>query len=142
MPSGIMRTFARKIPAADATGMLVANRINYLVSSSPTMFIDKRFKQFILPLKIKLLRMRGFRVTAQCRDLANHRLIFPCGIISLSAQLLQGSALVLLEPPVEGVVLGTWLHFLFRCRLSGEQRSHGIGIILGLSRPIGIIADP
>ena len=93
------------------------------------MFIDKRFKQFILPLKIKLLRMRGFRVTAQCRDLANHRLI-------------QGSALVLLEPPVEGVVLGTWLHFLFRCRLSGEQRSHGIGIILGLSRPIGIIADP
>ena len=49
-----MRTFARKIPAADATGMLVANRINYLVSSSPTMFIDKRFKQFILPLKIKL----------------------------------------------------------------------------------------
>ena len=101
------------------------------------MFIDKRFKQFILPLKIKLLRMRGFRVTAQCRDLANHRLIFPCGIISLSAQLLQGSALVLLEPPVEGVVLGT-----FRCRLSGEQRSHGIGIILGLSRPIGIIADP
>lgn len=106
------------------------------------MFIDKRFKQFILPLKIKLLRMRGFRVTAQCRDLANHRLIFPCGIISLSAQLLQGSALVLLEPPVEGVVLGTWLHFLFRCRLSGEQRSHGIGIILGLSHPIGIIADP